>query len=150
MYNNILNNKKWLMSYALMTTLSLSAAQPTFAAETEVPATQQQGTHTVKGKVVDDMGEVLPGVVIRVKGSKATAVTDMDGNFEIPVQKDGKVTLTATLVGMEDVETTVSTSKPANIQMAPSVKMMNEVIVTGFQSISRERSTGSATLTLRS
>lgn len=146
MYNNILNNKKWLMSYALMTALSLSAAQPTFAAEIEVPATQQQGTHTVKGKVVDDLGEVLPGVVIRVKGSKATAVTDMDGNFEIPVQKDGKVTLTATLVGMEDVEMTVSTSKPANIQMAPSVKMMNEVIVTGFQSISRERSTGSATI----
>lgn len=146
MYNNIPCNKKLLTSYALMASLSLAVAQPTYAAETAVPAAQQHGTHTLKGKVIDDMGDVLPGVVIRAKGSKATAVTDMNGNFELPVQTDGKVTLTASLVGMENVETTVSTSKMANIQMFPSVKMMNEVIVTGFQSISRERSTGSATI----
>lgn len=145
MYNNIPNNKKWLMSYALIASLSLTTTQPVCAAETELSTIQQQ-SHILRGKVVDDLGEVLPGVVIRVKGLKSTAVTDMDGNFEIPVQREGKFTITASLVGMEEVETIVSTTKTTNIQMVPSVKMMNEVIVTGFQSISRERSTGSATI----
>lgn len=42
-------------------------------------------TYVLKGKVVDENGAELPGVNIRVQGSKTYAVTGLDGNFSIEV-----------------------------------------------------------------
>lgn len=146
MYNKFPSNHKWLASYGIiLSSLLFSLPQPMWAVEGGLPSVQQQN-HTLRGTVVDDLGEPLPGVVIRVKNSKTTAITDLDGRFELNVQREGKVAIMVSLIGMEDVETLVSPSKVAHIQMKPSAKMMDEVIVTGFQSISRERATGSATI----
>ena len=37
----------------------------------------------VKGHIVDETGQPMIGVTVRVKGSKAASVTDLDGNFQL-------------------------------------------------------------------
>lgn len=45
--------------------------------------TGKAGSVKVAGQVVDANGESLPGVSVRVKGTKNATVTDVDGNFSI-------------------------------------------------------------------
>ena len=53
-------------------------------AEAKVLATQVvQQSRTVKGHIVDETGEPMIGVSVKVKGSKTATVTDLDGNFAI-------------------------------------------------------------------
>lgn len=98
----------------------------------------------IKGTVVDETNEPLPGATVLVKGTKTGTSTDIDGNFEISLHKQGKVTLVVSYVGMKTKEVQTATGTDIEIVLAASADMLDEVIVSGFQTISRERNTGSA------
>ncbi|HOO98664.1 MAG TPA: carboxypeptidase-like regulatory domain-containing protein, partial [Bacteroidales bacterium] len=40
-------------------------------------------TRTVTGRVSDDQGNPLPGVLVKVKGSVTGTITDLRGNYKI-------------------------------------------------------------------
>ena len=105
----------------------------------------QTSRYKVTGTIIDDMGEPLrcfgPD-----KGTDTGAISGMDGTFEIPVNGTGKVTLVVSYIGMESIERQAVPGKKLNIRMAQEERIMNELIVTGFQTISRERATGSAVI----
>lgn len=100
--------------------------------------------YRVTGKVVDSAGEELPGVTILVKGTSIGTSTDLEGNFELNIPKQGKVTLVVTYVGMKNKEVETTTGSNLTIEMEENSDMLDEVVVSGFQTISRERNTGSA------
>lgn len=50
--------------------------------------TRKNASRTLSGTVVDENGEVLPGVSILVKGTTNGTMTDLDGNFRIEVPAD--------------------------------------------------------------
>lgn len=106
----------------------------------------QTSRYKVTGTIIDDMGEPLPGASVRIKGTDTGAISGMDGTFEIPVNGTGKVTLVVSYIGMESIERQAVPGKKLNIRMAQEERIMNELIVTGFQTISRERATGSAVI----
>lgn len=106
----------------------------------------QTSRYKVTGTIIDDMGEPLPGASVRIKGTDTGAISGMDGTFEIPVNGMGKVTLVVSYIGMESIERQAVPGKKLNIRMAQEERIMNELIVTGFQTISRERATGSAVI----
>ena len=56
-----------------------------------------QQSRTVKGQVVDEMGEPMIGVTVRVKGTGKGTITDMDGRFSI--QAESNATLEISFVG---------------------------------------------------
>lgn len=60
---------------------------------------QMKAQNVVTGTVVDDKDEPLIGVSIVADGSKATAVTDIDGKFRINVNQGG--TLLVSYIGYE-------------------------------------------------
>lgn len=94
------------------------------------------------GKVIDEQREVLTGATIRIKGTTIGVITDVDGNYQIKVYP-GDV-LVVTFVGKETQEIAVSAKKTTvNIQMFPSTTDLGDVVVTGYQTISKERSAGS-------
>ena len=66
---------------------------------------QQQQTIRTGGQVVDQNGEPLIGVTIKVKGSNDGIVTDMDGNFQLNVSPNA--TLVISYVGYTDREVAV-------------------------------------------
>lgn len=98
----------------------------------------------VSGTVTDEHGEPLPGVVIQVQGSNLKTVTDGDGSYKISAPYSPCI-LVYSYIGMKDHSLSLAEGK-ADLHRAVSLKgdnMLSEVVVTGYQTISRERATGS-------
>jgi TonB-linked SusC/RagA family outer membrane protein len=96
---------------------------------------------TVAGKVVDSKdGSALSGVVINYK-AKAIGTTSQDGTFSVNVPTDAK-TLTFTYVGYQNVEVSITNGSMA-VKMELSDKSLEEVVVTGYQTLQKRQVTGS-------
>jgi len=97
----------------------------------------------VTGKVVDENGKPLPDASIAVLGGAQSTRTNGDGEFTLR-GVDEKGTLLISYVGFEPKKIKVS-SNIGQIKMQKVVGLLQEVQVinTGYQTISKERSTGS-------
>ncbi len=91
----------------------------------------EQSTKTVKGKVVDDKGEPLPGVTVLIKGTTQGTVTDIDGNFTLKVSNTADV-LVFSFVGFEPQEIKVGDRTDLDVGLQPSVVGLDEVIAIGY------------------
>ncbi|RIV49132.1 TonB-dependent receptor [Flagellimonas taeanensis] len=94
---------------------------------------------TISGNVTDQSGLPLPGVSIVVVGTTSGTQTDFDGNYVITAST-GQV-LRFSYIGQKTVERTVGTSTTINVQMEEDAQALEEVVVTGYGSRSRELST---------
>lgn len=102
-----------------------------------VQAWAQQVT-TVTGQVTDQStGDVLPGVTILVKGTTVGTATDAAGNYSIKVPEGG-TTLVFTFVGYQKVERAIGNSTVINTSLGLDQKQLSEVIVTGYQTKTKE------------
>jgi TonB family protein len=86
----------------------------------------------IQGMVVDDRGQPLPGVVVKVKGTNTTVVTNSDGNFILSADSNKKENLTISFVGFETKELIASNNKPLKVALSPNNSSLNEVVVTGY------------------
>jgi TonB-linked SusC/RagA family outer membrane protein len=88
---------------------------------------------TVSGRVTaTDDGSALPGVNVLVKGTTSGAVTDGNGSYTISVPTDN-ATLVFSFIGYTAQEVAVGSRNTVNIALAPDVKALEEVVVTGYQ-----------------
>jgi TonB-linked SusC/RagA family outer membrane protein len=90
----------------------------------------------VTGVVSDDIGELLPGATVMVKGTDDGTVTDFDGNYSITVPDNASV-LVISFIGMKTVEVEVADQTTLDVVMTADSQVMDEVIVTAL-GISRE------------
>ncbi len=98
----------------------------------------------VIGTVVDEAGEPLIGAHIRDKGNTINAVTDTDGNFRVKVPAEG-ATLMLTYVGMKPIVQKVKAGQKVKWVMQDDVKLMKDVVITGYQQLDRRNLTSSVT-----
>ena len=98
----------------------------------------------VIGTVVDEAGEPLIGAHIRDKGNTINAVTDTDGNFRVKVPTEG-ATLMLTYVGMKPIVQKVKAGQKVKWVMQDDVKLMKDVVITGYQQLDRRNLTSSVT-----
>lgn len=84
----------------------------------------------VKGVVKDAMGEVLIGVNVLVKGTTTGAITDLNGQFTLNVEK-GDV-LEFSYVGYTPQTATISDSKSLSIVLREDSEVLSEVVVTAL------------------
>ena len=103
---------------------------------------KKQETKQASGTVKDKKGEPLPGVTVLIKGTHNGVVTDIDENFMIKIPRD-TVTFVFSFVGMKKQEVKYTPGKKLNIVMEEDVEQMEEVVVTGYQTLSKERNAGS-------
>jgi len=103
---------------------------------------QSQQKREIKGKVTDEDGNTLPGVSVVVKGTTNGVSTDIDGNYSISIENENAV-LVFSFVGMESQEIKFKDQSTINIVLKEDQSQLGEVVVTGYQTISRERATGS-------
>lgn len=96
----------------------------------------------VSGKVTDEKGNALPGVVVRSEKTKKAAVTGNQGEFSIAAAAGDK--LLFSFIGYEPVVKNVS-GNHLDVTMKPGSKGLNEVIVTGFQEIDKRKFAGAST-----
>jgi TonB-dependent SusC/RagA subfamily outer membrane receptor len=101
-------------------------------------------TLNVKGVVTDGQTkEPMTGVNIYLKANKQVlGVTNQKGEFSISVQP-GNVVVFA-FIGYKPREVTINDAKPLNIKMDLVVNTMNDVVITGYQTIKKDTYTGSA------
>ena len=104
-----------------------------------VPAQAVQQGQTVKGHVVDETGEPMIGVTVKVKGGKAASVTDLDGNFQIAAKPGDELELS--YVGYKTA-TVRAGSSALNVTMQPDVASLEDVVVIGYGTMKRRDLTG--------
>lgn len=101
----------------------------------------------VSGKVTDTEGETLVGATVAVKnanGITGGTVTDVQGNFNLKVASESE-TLVFSYVGYTSQEVKIGKNRIFNVTLVTDAKILGEVVVTGYQTISKERATGSFT-----
>jgi TonB-linked SusC/RagA family outer membrane protein len=89
-----------------------------------------QQTAKMKGRVIDVNGEIMPGVVISVDGSKRGVVSGDDGSFEMDDLVIG-ARLTANFIGMKD-KTFQFEGKELTIVMEEKTNELSEVTIVAF------------------
>lgn len=102
---------------------------------------------TVKGKVVDEKKQPLPGVTVLLKGTTLGVTTGGEGDFSIVITDTTKAELVFSFIGMVS-QTIPYKSIPKGewtIVLKDDVQEMDEVVVTGIYSRKKERFTGSST-----
>lgn len=87
----------------------------------------------ITGTVLDANGEPVIGATVKVKGSDATAVTNMDGRFSI--ETNGKATLVVSYIGFKTAEMAAANNMRVTLQ--EEANMLNEVVAIGYGSVKR-------------
>jgi TonB-linked SusC/RagA family outer membrane protein len=85
---------------------------------------------TIRGIVLDEANQPLPGVSVQVKGTTFGAVTGTEGRFTLAVAK-GQV-LTFKFIGYVPQEVTIGTETNISIQLKSDSKALSEVVVTAY------------------
>jgi TonB-linked SusC/RagA family outer membrane protein len=103
----------------------------------------QTKSKQIKGKVTDESGVGLPHASVLLSGSRSGVQADSLGNFIIKVPDDGKPhQLVMSFVGYSSQELPV-TGTTINAQLVRDVKLGDEVVVIGYQSVKRRDLTSS-------
>jgi len=101
-----------------------------------------QPKFTVKGVVIDaSTGQILPGAYIKIKNKNSFQVTDLNGTYTISA--DPNDVLVFSFIGMREQFVPVNNRSLINVSMELDMIKLGDVIVTGYQTLSKERSTGS-------
>ena len=111
---------------------------------TTVASAQSGSEHRViTGLVIEANGEPIPGATIYAPESSKGAISKVDGSFSIEVPLSEK-TLSVTYVGMSTVVLNLKPDKSYyKVTLYEDVAKLDEVVVTGYQTLSKERATGS-------
>lgn len=96
---------------------------------------------TVRGKVTDEVGVALAGASINIKGTSRGTSTGAGGEFALTVPDNA--ILTISYVGYESREIAVSGRTDITVQLSPSVKTADQVVVVGYGTQRRKDLTGS-------
>ena len=108
---------------------------------TVVSEIRQNEKKSISGVVTDTNDEPLIGATVLVKGTQNGTVTDVDGRFHLKVNSGE--TLVVSYIGMKSKEVAVvDGKKELFIRLDADTEMLDEVLVTGYQTLSKERSTG--------
>ena len=106
-------------------------------------ARQQADEKRVTGTVVDTKGHPLPGVAIIIKGTTMGVSTDHEGKFAITLPDVENIRLVFTFIGMCPEEIAYAGQKEINVTLHEEATEIDEVVVTGYQTIDRRKNTSS-------
>ncbi|WP_185286267.1 SusC/RagA family TonB-linked outer membrane protein [Chryseobacterium indologenes] len=97
---------------------------------------------TIKGRIVDESGNPLAGATIQVKGTNFTTTSDGTGLFELP-DEFSESNLRISYLGYSQIE--VAARNAERIVLTTNNNRIEEVsvVASGYQSIPKERATGS-------
>ncbi len=102
-----------------------------------------QPTVDLSGKVVDTLGNPLAGISVQVKGAKTGTSTDANGNFSLKGIPENAI-LILSGVNVETREVPVEGRSSITIKVNINYRLEEVVVVnTGYQSLPKERATGS-------
>ena len=97
---------------------------------------------SISGQVTDlTDNSPLPGVNIVAKGTTIGTVTDVEGNYRLSVP-DETETLVFSSVGFAPEEVLIGNQTVINVEMAPDIQSLQEVVVVGYGTQTQRELTG--------
>ncbi|MCE1197464.1 MAG: SusC/RagA family TonB-linked outer membrane protein [Marinilabiliales bacterium] len=99
-------------------------------ANAPLPAEQPQ-KKDLKGKIVDETGQPLPGVSVVVKGTTTGISTDANGEFLLKVPVTAK-TIVASFMGMQTLEADIANKSSVELRMKSTSVAVSDVVVTAL------------------
>jgi len=112
-----------------------------FKNEKQNSSVQQQTGRRISGLVTDETKELLPGVSVQNLNSKKRTFSDSKGVYEIDAN-DGDL-IRFYMIGMLGKDVIVTKGKSVyNIEMLTDIVQLEDVLVTGYQTISKDRAAG--------
>ena len=96
----------------------------------------------LKGKVTDENNQPMPGVNVLFKGTLLGAVTDVNGHFSLNRPAGGEI-LVVSMIGYKTQEIKIGDRTEIQIQLEPDIKKLEEVVITGYQTVDKRTFTGS-------
>ncbi|MCU4174655.1 carboxypeptidase-like regulatory domain-containing protein [Carboxylicivirga sp. N1Y90] len=109
-----------------------------------MPKNYQQEVKLVKGKVVDENGEPVPGVNIILVEYNTGTITDANGTYELRVP-NLETAVKYTFIGFVDQVVEIDGRTEINITLQTEVSELEGVIVNGYYNKTKESFTGAAT-----
>ncbi|SCC48855.1 TonB-linked outer membrane protein, SusC/RagA family [Chitinophaga costaii] len=98
------------------------------------------------GRIIDEAGNPLPGVTVKIKYTNYGAVTNKDGQFTLLVPDKDNNTLVITFIGYTSQEVSTSTLKsPLIITLKENVSSLDEVQILAYGQTSKRLLTGNIT-----
>ncbi|MBL0356199.1 MAG: TonB-dependent receptor plug domain-containing protein [Chitinophagaceae bacterium] len=97
---------------------------------------------TITGTVINEKGEVVPGVSVNVKGSSGGTAADNKGQFSINAKTGDKLVITG--VNIEPLTVTVGEGNTVAVSVKTSMITTTEVVVTALGIRRSEKSLGYA------
>lgn len=126
-----------------LSALMLAGIMPP-SARAELPGKSMsvaQAAKKVTGTVLDEQGQPMIGVTVRLRDGKAGATTDLDGKFSIEAPQNS--VLVFSYIGYQEYTLTVGNQNNYIINMESENAALDEVVVIGYQTIKRKDLTGS-------
>jgi TonB-linked SusC/RagA family outer membrane protein len=107
------------------------------------PPRQQQADNKIRisGTVTDADGEPIIGANVVERGTTNGNITDVDGKFEMEVQR-GAV-LVVSYIGYSPHNVTVGNQRTLNIRLSENTQALDEVVVVGYGTQKKVNLTGS-------
>ena len=102
---------------------------------------EPQNVMVVRGRVVDKSHKPIPGVTVMIQGTPIGFITDKNGNFAFEMPQGQEITLLFSFVGMKSVAVKYEGQEDLRVVMEEEVTEIDEVVVTGYQTLSRSRNT---------
>ena len=85
---------------------------------------------TISGKIIDETGEPVPGVVVQNKVSKKGVVSDLSGRYSLPANVGED--LVFSFLGYITQTVKVGASSTINISLTSDTRALSEVVVIGY------------------
>ncbi|WP_282050257.1 vWA domain-containing protein [Maribacter aquivivus] len=98
----------------------------------------------INGTVSDHLGDPMPGVNVREKGTTNGTQTDFDGHYAITVSEGAE--LTFSYIGCKNMIVKIRDSVVVNVSLEEDLQMLEEVVVTGYGIQKRRHVTGSVAM----
>lgn len=98
---------------------------------------------TVKGQILDEIGEPIIGANIIEKGTTNGTITDLDGNYSLSVEHADRAVLQFSFIGYNTTEEAVKGRSEISLTLQPSVVNLGEVVAIGYGTQTRREITGS-------
>ena len=99
----------------------------------------------IKGKIVNEQGDPIHGATITVKGSNQQTSTNENGEFKLTQVNEIDLNIVVTSINYESEEVSYQGEPELNVQLKQRISELDkvQVISTGYQKISKDKSPGS-------
>lgn len=95
----------------------------------------------ITGHVVDTTGEPVIGANVTVKGTATGTITDIDGNFTLPIESNDGI-LIVSFIGYKSAEVSINGKTQINVVLKEDTETLDEVVVVGYGTQTKKSLTG--------